>query len=127
MTLAIRRRYALLRGLGKVLAGTAWAALVVTLVVTPVGLARAVLGGASEEIWEWLRYGLSGTVFFLYGLFLAQAIEVVLAIEENTRQATFVLEKVASLTQQVRDRLGEAGSHGTVPGESSGPPGPNVA
>jgi uncharacterized membrane protein len=101
------RRFWLLRRLGKILSAVAWIALGLTVVITPVGIARAVLGGATEEIWEWLKYGLSGGLFFLYGVFLAQSIEVVLAIEENTKQATFVLEKLTSLTQQVRDRLGE--------------------
>jgi len=126
MALTMKRRFGLLRGLGKVLAGTAWAVLALTLLVTPVGLARALLGGASEEIWAWVGYGLLGALFFLYGLFLAQAIEVVLAIEENTRQATFVLEKLASLTQQVRDRLDGAGRRGVGMGEGSGPTGADV-
>jgi hypothetical protein len=29
-------------------------------------------------------------------------------VEENTKQSTYVLEKLATLTQQVRDRLGES-------------------
>ncbi|HEU4334862.1 MAG TPA: hypothetical protein VFT32_10240 [Candidatus Eisenbacteria bacterium] len=101
------RRFWLLRRLGKVLSAIAWVALGLTILITPVGVARAVLSGATEEIWEWLKYGLSGGLFFLYGVFLAQSIEVVLAIEENTKQATFVLEKLTTLTQQVRDRLAD--------------------
>jgi hypothetical protein len=34
---------------------------------------------------------------------------------ENTKQATFVLEKLTSLTQQVRDRLGEPGDRPDPP------------
>lgn len=101
------RRFWLLRRLGKILSAVAWVALALTVVITPVGIARALLSGATEEIWEWLKYGLSGGLLFLYGIFLAQSIEVVLAIEENSKQATFVLEKLTSLTQQVRDRLEE--------------------
>jgi hypothetical protein len=109
------RRFWLLRRLGKVLSVVAWVALALTIVITPVGIARAVLTGASDEVWEWFKYGLSGGLFFLYGVFLAQSIEVVLAIEENTKQATFVLEKLTSLTQQVRDRLGEPGDRPDPP------------
>jgi len=120
------RRFGLLRGLCKVLVVVAWAALGLTILIAPVGLARAVLGGVSEEIWDWVRYGLSGIVFFLYGLLLAQAIRVVLAIEENTRQATLVLEKLTTLTQQVRDRVGAAGGPDASPGGTPGQSDQNV-
>lgn len=78
-----------------------------TAVITPVGIARAILGGSSEEIWDWVKYGASGGLFFLYVVFVAQSIEVVLAIEENSKHAAFVLEKLTTLMQQVRDRLGD--------------------
>ena len=107
------RRFWLLRRLGKVLSAIAWVALGLTILITPVGVARAVLSGSTEEIWEWLKYGVSGGLFFLYGVFLAQSIEVVLAIEENTKQATFVLEKLTTLTQQVRDRLADLADRGS--------------
>jgi uncharacterized membrane protein len=101
------RRFWLLRRLGTVLSAVGWIALGLTILITPVGIARAVLSGATAEIWDWIKYGVSGGLFFLYLVFLAQSIEVVLAIEENTKNATFVLEKLTTLTQQVRDRLGE--------------------
>lgn len=101
------RRFWLLRRLCKVLSVLGWVALGLTILITPVGIARAILGGTSEEIWDWVKYGASGGLFFLYVVFLAQSIEVILAIEENTKHSGFVLEKLATLTQQVRDRLGE--------------------
>ena len=101
------RRFWLLRRLCKVLSVLGWVALALTVLITPVGIARAWLGGSTEEVWGWLKYGASGGLFFLYAVFLAQAIEVILAVEENTKHSGFVLEKLATLTQQVRDRLGE--------------------
>jgi hypothetical protein len=38
---------------------------------------------------------------------VAQSIQAILAIEENTRHTSFVLEKLTTLVQQVRDRLPE--------------------
>ncbi len=101
------RRFWLLRRLCKVLSVVGWVALGLTILITPVGIARAIIGGSSEEIWDWVKYGASGGLFFLYVVFAAQAIEVILAVEENTKHAGFVLEKLTTLTQQVRDRLGE--------------------
>ena len=101
------RRFWLLRRLCKVLSVVGWVALGLTILITPVGIARAILGGSSEEIWDWVKYGASGGLFFLYVVFVAQAIEVILAVEENTKHAGFVLEKLTTLTQQVRDRLGD--------------------
>ncbi|HEU4724810.1 MAG TPA: hypothetical protein VFU59_05875 [Candidatus Eisenbacteria bacterium] len=101
------RRFWLLRRLCKVLSVVGWVALGLTILITPVGIARAILGGSTEEIWDWVKYGASGGLFFLYVVFLAQSIEVILAVEENTKHAGFVLEKLATLTQQVRDRLGD--------------------
>ena len=101
------RRFWLLRRLCKVLSVVGWVALGLTILITPVGIARAVLSGNSPEIWDWVRYGASGVVFFLYVVFVAQSIEVVLAVEENTKHSAFVLEKLTTLMQQVRDRLGE--------------------
>jgi uncharacterized membrane protein len=101
------RRFWLLRRLCKVLSGIGWIALGLTILVTPVGIARAIVGGSHDEIWDWIKYGASGGLFFLYVVFLAQSIEVILAVEENTKHAGYVLEKLTTLTQQVRDRLGE--------------------
>jgi uncharacterized membrane protein len=101
------RRFWLLRRLCKVLSALGWIALGLTILITPVGIARAILGGSTAEIWDWVKYGASGGLFFLYVVFLAQSIEVVLAVEENTKQSTYVLEKLTTLMQQVRDRLGD--------------------
>jgi len=101
------RRFWLLRRLCKVLSALGWIALGVTILVTPVGIARAILSGSSADLWDWVKYAASGGLFFLYAVFLAQAIEVILAIEENSKQSTFVLEKLTTLMQQVRDRLGD--------------------
>jgi len=46
---------------------------------------------------------------------MAQWIQVIWPSEENTRHATHVLEKLTTLTQQVRDRMGGAGDRGTGP------------
>ncbi len=40
-------------------------------------------------------------------LWIAQSIQVILAIEENTKQSTYVLEKLTTLAQQIRDRLAD--------------------
>ena len=114
------RRFWLLRRLGRVLSAIGWIALVLTVLVTPVGIARAILSGSGDEIWDWIKYGASGGLFFLYVVFLAQSIEVVLAIEENTKHATYVLEKLTTLVQQVRDRLPEARSEGVPDRELEG-------
>jgi len=107
MTWLPERRFWLLRRLCRVLSALGWIALALTILITPVGIARAILGGSTAEIWDWVKYGASGGLFFLYVVFLAQSIEVVLAVEENTKQSTFVLEKLTTLMQQVRDRLGD--------------------
>src|SRR5882672_8270337 len=99
------RRFWLLRRLCKVLSALGWIALGLTIVITPVGIARAILNGSS--VWDWVKYAASGGLFFLYAVFLAQAIEVILAVEENTKHSAFVLEKLTTLMQQVRDRLGD--------------------
>jgi uncharacterized membrane protein len=108
------RRFWLLRRLCKVLSALGWVALGLTILITPVGIARAMLSGSTSEIWDWVKYGASGGLFFLYVVFLAQSIEVVLAVEENTKQSTFVLEKLTTLMQQVRDRLGEMSERDSI-------------
>jgi len=101
------RRFWLLRRLCKVLSALGWIALGLTILITPVGIARAILNGSSADLWDWVKYAASGGLFFLYAVFLAQAIEVILAVEENTKHSAFVLEKLTTLMQQVRDRLGD--------------------
>jgi uncharacterized membrane protein len=103
----MKRRFWLLRRLSKVLSVLAWVVLALIALVVPVGLARAILSRSSEDALQTLAYGASGGIIFVSLLYMAQWIQVILAIEENTRQATFVLEKLTTLTQQVRDRLGE--------------------
>ena len=122
------RRFWLLRRLCKALSVVGWIALGLTILITPVGIARAILGGSSEEIWDWVKYGASGGLFFLYVVFLAQSIEVILAIEENTKHSGFVLEKLTTLTQQVRDRLGDLAERRAVeePEERLEEPAPKV-
>jgi len=89
----------------------AWLVFALVVLVTPVGMARGWLSGNKLEVIDWLKYGASGGLIFVNLLWVAQSIQVILAIEENTKQATYVLEKLTTLTQQVRDRLGEeAGS-----------------
>lgn len=103
----MERRFWLLRRLSKVLSILAWVVLVLIALVVPVGLARAILVRSLEEALQTLGYGASGAIIFIYLLYMAQWIQVMLAIEENTKQAAFVLEKLTTLTQQVRDRLAE--------------------
>jgi uncharacterized membrane protein len=101
------QRFWLLRRLSKVMSVLAWIVLVIVALVVPVGLARAVMARSGEDFMQTLAYGVSGGFIFIYLLYTAQWIQVILAVEENTKQATYVLEKLTTLTQQVRDRLGE--------------------
>ena len=122
MSLATEKRFWLLRRLSKVMSVLAWIVLVVVLLVTPVGFARAIIAAAPEEFMQWLGYAVSGIALFVWLLYNAQMIQVLLAVEENTKQSAFVLEKLATLTQQVRDRLGEAAGDRREPDERSEPP-----
>ena len=70
---------------------------------------------------QWLGYAVSGLAIFITLLFQAQMIQVLLAVEENTKQSTYVLEKLTTLTQQVRDRLGETVDR-REPGDQVEPP-----
>ncbi|HEX7079199.1 MAG TPA: hypothetical protein VF363_12320 [Candidatus Eisenbacteria bacterium] len=107
------KRFWLLRRLARFLTVGAWIVFAIVVIVTPVGIARAVLARDSAEAMEWVKYAVSGGLIFVNLLWIAQSIQVILAIEENTRHTTFVLEKLTTLTQQVRDRIGEgAGSEG---------------
>jgi len=108
MATATEKRFWLLRRLSKVMSVGAWVVLVIVLLVTPVGFARAIISGSPEEFMQWLGYAVSGIAIFITLLFNAQMIQVLLAIEENTKQTAYVLEKLTTLTQQVRDRLGDA-------------------
>jgi hypothetical protein len=73
--------------------------------VTPVAVARFLLQRNQDEVVFWLSYAASGLLIFINLIWVAQSIQVILAIEENTRHATFVLEKLTTLAQQIRDRL----------------------
>jgi len=101
------KRFWLLRRLSKVMSILAWVVLVIIALVVPVGFARAVMARSQEDFMATLAYGVSGGFIFIYLLYMAQWIQVILAVEENTKQATYVLEKLTTLTQQMRDRLGE--------------------
>ncbi len=102
----MEHRFWLLRRLSKVLSILAWVVLGLIVLVVPVGVARALLVRSTEELLQTLAYGASGGIIFFYLIYMAQWIQVIVAIEENTKHATYVLEKLATLTQQVRDRLG---------------------
>lgn len=101
------KRFWLLRRLSKVMSVLAWIVLVILALVAPVGIARAIIAGSPEEFVQMLKYAASGFFIFIYLLYTAQWIQVILAVEENTKQSTYVLEKLTTLMQQVRDRLGE--------------------
>jgi hypothetical protein len=107
MTTPVEKRFWLLRRLSRVMSVLAWVVLVIVALVVPVGLARAIVNRSQEEFVSILTYGASGGFIFIYLLYTAQWIQVILAVEENTKQTTYVLEKLATLTQQVRDRLGD--------------------
>ena len=119
MSSATEKRFWLLRRLSKVMSVLAWVVLVVVLLVAPVGFARAIIASAPEEFVQWLGYAVSGIALFVWLLYNAQMIQVLLAVEENTKQSAYVLEKLTTLTQQVRDRLGETADRresGDLPG-----------
>ena len=99
-----KKRFWLLRRLAKALTVTAWVVFALVLLVTPVGVARALLIQDWTDAFEWVKYGISGLLIFVNLLFVAQSIQVILAIEENTKHASLVLEKLTTLTQQIRDQ-----------------------
>ena len=122
MVAATEKRFWLLRRLSKVMSVLAWIVLVIIALVVPVGLARAIVTRSPESLMNVVTYGVSGGFIFIYLLYTAQWIQVILAVEENTKQATYVLEKLTTLTQQVRDRLGEAAERtGHEAGDPAGP------
>lgn len=102
------KRFWLLRRLSKVMSVLAWIVLVIVALVVPVGLARSIVARSLEDLLQTLAYGLSGGFIFIYLLYTAQWIQVILAVEDNTKQTTYVLEKLTTLTQQIRDQIGEA-------------------
>jgi uncharacterized membrane protein len=106
------KRFWLLRRLAKAMTIGAWLVFALVVVVTPVGIARSLVNGDRLELFEWLKYGASGGLIFVNLLWIAQSIQVILAIEENTKQSTYVLEKLTTLMQQMRDRVGEVVERG---------------
>ena len=121
------KRFWLLRRLSKVFLVIAWIVLILVVIVTPVAVVRAIIQGNHEELVFWLSYAGSGLLIFVNLLWVAQSIQAILAIEENTRHTGFVLEKLTTLAQQIRDRLppepgmGSEGSSGQAgPGGRSG-------
>lgn len=107
MSMIPEKRFWLLRRLAKVLTVGAWLVFALVVLVTPVGIARALIAQNTPEVWEWLKYAVSGGLIFVNLLWIAQTIQVILAIEENTKQSTYVLEKLTTLAQQIRDRLAD--------------------
>lgn len=101
------RRFWLLRRLSRAFTVAAWVVFALVVIVTPVAVARAVLQQSHEELVFWLSYAGSGLLIFINLIWVSQSIQVILAIEENTRHAGFVLEKLTTLAQQIRDRLPE--------------------
>jgi hypothetical protein len=114
-----RKRFWLLRRLAKALTVTAWVVFALVLLVTPVGVARALLIQDWADSLEWVKYGVSGLLIFVNLLFVAQSIQVILAIEENTKHATLILEKLTTLTQQIRDQREGAAETGVK--DAAGP------
>jgi len=110
------KKFWLLRRLSKVFTVAAWVVLLLVVLVTPVAVARALIQGSHDEIVFWLSYAGSGLLIFVNLIWVAQSIQAILAIEENTRHSGYVLEKLTTLAQQIRDRLpaepepGSAGS-----------------
>jgi uncharacterized membrane protein len=99
------KKFWLLRRLARAFNVAAWIVLGLVVLVTPVAIARFLLQRNQEEVVFWLSYAASGLLIFINLIWVAQSIQVILAIEENTRHATFVLEKLTTLAQQIRDRL----------------------
>ncbi len=122
------KRFWLLRRLSKAFSVAAWIVLVLVVIVTPVAVARAIFQRNHEELVFWMSYAASGLLIFINLIWVAQSIQAILAIEENTRHAGYVLEKLTTLAQQIRDRLpeeSEGTDRGSRPqGPDSGPIGP---
>ena len=119
------KKFWLLRRLSKVFMVAAWIVLILVILVTPVAVARALIQGSHDELIFWLSYAGSGLLIFVNLIWVAQSIQAILAIEENTRHSGYVLEKLTTLAQQIRDRLPaepDVGSEGG-PGVGSNRPG----
>jgi hypothetical protein len=120
MTTPGEKRFWLLRRLSKVFLVIAWIVLALVVVVTPVAAVRAILQGNHEELVFWLSYAGSGLLIFVNLLWVAQSIQAILAIEENTRHTGYVLEKLTTLAQQIRDRLPLESGAGSEEGSGRG-------
>ena len=122
MAMSTEKRFWLLRRLSKVMSVMAWIVLVIVALVLPIGFARSIVARSPDDFMQTLAYGVSGLFIFIYLLYTAQWIQVILAVEENTKQTTYVLEKLTTLTQQVRDRLGETAERtAREAGDTAGP------
>jgi uncharacterized membrane protein len=122
MAMSTEKRFWLLRRLSKVMSVMAWIVLVIVALVLPIGFARSIVARSPDDFMQTLAYGVSGLFIFIYLLYTAQWIQVILAVEENTKQTAYVLEKLTTLTQQVRDRLGETAERADrEAGDAAGP------
>ena len=99
------RRFWFLRRLSSAFSISAWVVLGLVVVVTPVAVARAWLQGNQDDLFFWLKYAVSGLLIYINLIWIGQSIQAILAIEENTRHGAFVLERLTTLAQQIRDRL----------------------
>ena len=99
------RRFWFLRRLSGAFSISAWVVLALVVVVTPVAVARAWIQGNQDDLFFWLKYAASGLLIYINLIWIGQSIQAILAIEENTRHGTFVLERLTTLAQQIRDRL----------------------
>jgi hypothetical protein len=109
MSMIPEKRFWLIRLMVKMMTVVAWLIFAFLVIATPIVSVRLMLGDRSLPLGpaESLYTAVSGIFLVVNLLFAAQSIQVILAMEENTRQSTYVLEKLATLTQQIRDRLPE--------------------
>ncbi|HEY7728850.1 MAG TPA: hypothetical protein VID50_10400, partial [Candidatus Eisenbacteria bacterium] len=77
----MERRFWLLRRISRVLSVLAWIVLTLVVLVVPVGIARGLLTRSGTEVADSLKYGASGLILFIWLLYMAQWIQVILAIE----------------------------------------------
>jgi uncharacterized membrane protein len=117
MSMIPERRFWLLRRIATAMAIFAWIIFGFIIVATPWVLIRMLLGdtGYAGGWFEWIKTAASGLLVFINLLWIAQSIQVILAIEENTKQSTYVLEKLTTLAQQIRDRLAENAERDSEP------------
>lgn len=109
MSMLPKKRFWLIRRMATAMTIAAWLILVFLVIATPIVIVRNMMGDVSLGVgpMEWFYTVVSGLLLFINLLWVAQSIQVILAIEENTKQSTYVLEKLTTLMQQVRDRVGE--------------------